>query len=327
MASFIPLIVFDKVDDIGVSSFPRFTSTQDILLAKPLDDTNKGKLLFTKCGNTGQGGLGKDRRGIDVPINILPNNGKKGIGYSADDSVIFRERRRDAIVQIKQWQEQIILLGQWSQRSNLSLPWVQYYGVDHEIMMTPCIFQAEIPGKGLCFRMQVPLTLAWALSIHKSQGLTLPAAKVDLTCFAHGQAYVALSRTSSLETLKLSSKVKEKYFLTSEAAKFFYTKQIALKQHCKILMIRLGQMSNNSVYSVSLQDAETLITRWLGPKACLTSPTKDTNSGQINLLIRCLKSHISGNRDGAESELILEARGYEQVLHWSMYKIEKQKMK
>lgn len=62
---------------------------------------------------------------------------------------------------------------------------------------------------------QIPLRLAWSITIHKSQGLTFEKAIIDAeAAFAHGQTYVALSRCKSLEGLVLKSKINASHIIS-----------------------------------------------------------------------------------------------------------------
>lgn len=109
--------------------------------------------------------------------------------------------------------------------SNSSLPEVIFIKFDNEnvgknaklqkiINQKRCVglhpSSEDIPLKN-GVRKQFPLRLAWACTVHKVQGLTVKECVVDLNrCFAHGQAYVALSRVTSVDGLYLNQIDSEK---------------------------------------------------------------------------------------------------------------------
>ncbi len=73
-----------------------------------------------------------------------------------------------------------------------------------KITIEPVTWDVIEDGKSRASIEQVPLRLAWAITVHKSQGMSLDAAEVDLSkSFVFGQGYVALSRVRSLAGLKV----------------------------------------------------------------------------------------------------------------------------
>lgn len=70
---------------------------------------------------------------------------------------------------------------------------------------------------------QYPIRLAWAMTVHKSQGLTFDKVIVDMGrgAFAHGQLYVALSRCKTLEGIVLRTKLTLKDMIVDEAVERF----------------------------------------------------------------------------------------------------------
>uniref|UniRef100_A0AAY5L597 ATP-dependent DNA helicase PIF1 n=1 Tax=Esox lucius TaxID=8010 RepID=A0AAY5L597_ESOLU len=89
------------------------------------------------------------------------------------------------------------------QPGKLGLPRVRFLCGTTEVLK-PERWMFKAGGGVYLSRQQLPLKLAWAISIHKSQGMTLDCVEISLArVFESGQAYVALSRARSLEGLRV----------------------------------------------------------------------------------------------------------------------------
>lgn len=102
-------------------------------------------------------------------------------------------------------------------------------GGERHLLCQPEAWKIELPnGEVQAQRQQVPLILAWALSIHKAQGQTLPRVKVDLgRVFERGQAYVALSRATTKEGLQVTRFDARKVMVHPRVTEF-YSKLVSI---------------------------------------------------------------------------------------------------
>ena len=88
--------------------------------------------------------------------------------------------------------------------------------------------ETEVLGKF----SQLPLRLAWAITIHKSQGLTFERAIIDASLsFAPGQVYVALSRCKTLEGMVLASQIPPQAIINDERVDDYISHQEEAAQH------------------------------------------------------------------------------------------------
>ena len=102
-----------------------------------------------------------------------------------------------------------------------ALPIIKFTNLEKEIVLSAHTWQSErCPGLSIS---QIPIILAWAITIHKSQGASLDMAEIDVgsNIFECGQTYVALSRVKSLEGLFLTSLDISKILINKKVQEFY----------------------------------------------------------------------------------------------------------
>ena len=108
----------------------------------------------------------------------------------------------------------------------------------------------------------LPLKLAYALSIHKSQGMTLDAIEIDIgsKIFAAGQAYTALSRAKNLNSVKVKSISKTSFIINNDVLEFYkkIEKEIKIKED-KFINKHLNTIIYNIANHINLDNTLDLI--------------------------------------------------------------------
>lgn len=104
------------------------------------------------------------------------------------------------------------------------LPSVQFLSGE-SLLVTRMNDSKDLSGGRAFVRNQVPLRLSWAITIHKSQGMSIDFLEVDLkSVFEAGQAYVALSRARTLEGLRVLSFDTRKFWTSAKVVEFYRTR-------------------------------------------------------------------------------------------------------
>ena len=134
-------------------------------------------------------------------------NGSRGVvkSFVTKETIIQALEDRIALEPDANLRKRIETQLETTRNSNVPPVPVVLFACGATMTCAPVEFEHSIYMMGKLKRVQVPLKLAYALSVHKSQGTSLDMVKVDLTgTFCEGQVYVSLSRAKSTQGLQIT---------------------------------------------------------------------------------------------------------------------------
>lgn len=173
----------------------------------------------------------------NMPVGTLANIKKQmadGLSKEMPDEVrlkvgaqVMLTRNKDLDRNLVNGSRGVVIKFERSKDGETAIPWVRFdCGVTTAIAAVESVRYNPDGGAGCLVRSQIPLKLAWAITVHKSQGATLTRAMLDISsAFEYGQCYVALSRVRSLEGLWLVKPARLHNIKVSPQVLDFYSKR------------------------------------------------------------------------------------------------------
>ncbi|MDB5023811.1 MAG: hypothetical protein JWP78_1566 [Mucilaginibacter sp.] len=186
---------------------------------------------------------------------------------------------------------------------------------------------------------QIPLKLAWAITIHKSQGLSFDKAIIDVSeAFTHGQAYVALSRCRTLSGMVLRSPVAAHNIIGDPAVVRFNEQAQTIKPDAKSLtrdrelyqIFLLGELFNFQPLKTKIENFESLLpelqTDILDVANKFTKQLKTQRSNQAAAYflekLRTAIEDLHGRLPGRIGQSKEQAKKADQLIVWLMNRIQ-----
>lgn len=248
-----PLFVPSKDDTYVILTTHNYKA--DLINREELDKIDKTSKFFKAHI---QGDFGE--RSYPAEENLKLKIGAK-VMFIKNDNETPRRFFNGKIGVVSGWKDDFILVKCPEDETEIEVLPVEWENIRYKADETTLEVKEELLGS---FR-QYPLRLAWAITIHKSQGLTFEKAVIDAgASFAPGQVYVALSRCRSLEGMVLQSKISSQAIQNDSEILRFSSRQFSLEQlqnnfstsrHHYFLTLLLGVFDFRQMVSVS--------SRWL----------------------------------------------------------------